>query len=461
MVETVDGLWHACRMKPQEGPRVESPWRNIQTALPVPESVPLLARIDAVTPAVNCYQPPIVWDRAEGFQVMDAYGNCWIDFSSTAVMTNSGHGHPKIREALSSHIENGLLAQFSFASDIRTQLAEKLVDIAPPSMDQVYLWTTGSETIECAFRLAREWGARIDPGKTRIASISGDYHGCTLAAHQLSGPTATKSWNPDDPSHIHRLPFPDETAAVTDEENGWEHAIDEAIAASGVEATSYAAIVIETLQGWGAMELPTRYVRALRQWADRNQVLLVFDEIQTGFGRTGKLFAYEHYGVEPDMICVGKGLTSSLPLAAVLGRSEVLDLLEPGSVTSTHSGHPLSCVAALANLEILEEEGLVDHAAAMETVVHERLDELQKKYPAAIAGHQGLGLMHAIHLADPLNGGDGRAFARDLTWEIVRRGVMMFYTNRSTIKIVPPLVIPEDALLDGIDAIDEALTSLL
>ena len=161
------------------------------------------------------------------------------------------------------------------------------------------------------------------------------------------------------------------------------------------------------------------------------------------------------------MICVGKGLTSSLPLAAVLGRSEVLDLLEPGSVTSTHSGHPLSCVAALANLEILEEEGLVEHAAAMETVVHERLDELQKKYPAAIAGHQGLGLMHAIHLADPLNGGDGRAFARDLTWEIVRRGVMMFYTNRSTIKIVPPLVIPEDALLDGIDAIDEALTSLL
>jgi 4-aminobutyrate aminotransferase-like enzyme len=457
-MEEETGLQHACRMEPETGPRVETRWRRIQTALPVPESLPLLARIDAVTPAVNCYQPPIVWERAEGFQVHDAHGNRWIDFTSTAVMTNSGHGHPRIRQALREHLEDGLLAQFSFASEIRTRLSEKLVQIAPASMDQAYLWTTGSETIECAFRLAREWGSRIDPAKTRLASIAGDYHGCTLAAHQLSGPSAEKPWNPDDPSHIHRLPFPGEP--MPREPGAWDEYVRQAIAATGSDSSSFAALVIETLQGWGALELPGGYVHALRRWADEHQVLIVFDEIQTGFGRTGKWFAHEHYGVEADMICIGKGLTSTLPLAAVLGRSEVLDLLPPGLITSTHSGHPLSCVAALANLEIIHDERLVEHAAAMEIVVTARLEELQQKFPRVIRDFRGRGLMHAVDIHDPATGEASPSLARDLTWEIVRRGVMMFYTNRPTLKIVPPLVISKEALLDGIDGIEEALESL-
>ncbi len=454
------GLRHACRVKPEPCPPVESPWRKIQTSLPVPESLPLLARIDAVTPAVNCYQPPVVWDRAEGFQVHDGYGNCWIDFTSTAVMTNSGHGHPRIREAIRGHAEQGLLAHFSFPAELRTRLAEKLVGIAPSTMDQVYLWTTGSETVECAFRLAREWGARISPTKTRLASLEGDYHGCTLAAHQLSGPTAQKDWNPDDPSHIHRLPFPMAPPVEGDDLEAWDNFVERVIAATGVPGEDFAAVVVETLQGWGALELPLGYVQALRRWADKHHVLIVFDEIQTGFGRTGKLFAHEHYGVEADMICVGKGLTSSLPLAALLGRSEVLDLLPPGLVTSTHSGHPLSCAAALANLEVIEEERLVEHAAEMESVVKKRLGELQEKFPEIIGDFRGRGLMHAIYITDPQTGEASSSLARDLTWEIVRRGVMVFYTNRPTIKIVPPLVISEEALLDGIAGIEEALDGL-
>jgi 4-aminobutyrate aminotransferase-like enzyme len=227
-----------------------------------------------------------------------------------------------------------------------------------------------------------------------------------------------------------------------------------------VPGGDFAAVVVETLQGWGALELPLGYVQALRRWADTHQVLLVFDEIQTGFGRTGKLFAFEHYAVEADMICVGKGLTSSLPLAALLGRSEVLDLLPPGLVTSTHSGHPLSCAAALANLEVIEEEGLVEHAAEMESVVKKRLADLQERFPEVIGDFRGRGLMHAIYITDPQTGEASSALARDLTWEIVRRGVMVFYTNRPTIKIVPPLVISEEALLDGIAGIEEALEGL-
>mgnify|MGYP002832394026 CR=1 FL=1 len=154
-------------------------------------------------------QWPAYFSKAKGCKVWDLDGNEFNDMSIMGIGTNIlGYGHPEVDEDVMKTVQSGNMSTFNCPEEV--YLAEKLVEIAPPSMDQAYLWTTGSETIECAFRLAREWGSRIDPAKTRLASIAGDYHGCTLAAHQLSGPTAEKSWNPDDPSHIHRLPFPGE-----------------------------------------------------------------------------------------------------------------------------------------------------------------------------------------------------------------------------------------------------------
>ena len=190
-------LENSFRWPSREGPKIETAHRRIKTALPVPESVEALRRAADLFPAVNCYQPPIAWDRATGYQVHDAAGNCWIDFSSTAVMTNSGHGHPKIRQAIRDYVDEGSLAQFSFHCELRTTLAEELIELAPDNMEKVYFWTTGSEAIESAFRLARKWGQLQDKKKIRIASLEQDYHGCTLGAHQLSGGAARKEWLPD------------------------------------------------------------------------------------------------------------------------------------------------------------------------------------------------------------------------------------------------------------------------
>jgi 4-aminobutyrate aminotransferase/diaminobutyrate-pyruvate transaminase/4-aminobutyrate aminotransferase/(S)-3-amino-2-methylpropionate transaminase len=452
--------------EPEPAGRIETGHRRIVTSLPAPCTAKRLADAARVFPRVNCYQPPIVWDRADGYQVYDAAGNCWIDFSSTAVMTNTGHGHPAIRAALRDHLDDGLLAQFSFASDIRVQLAEKLISLAPPGCEKVYFWTVGSEAIEAAFRLVREWGLRSDPAKYHILTFAGDYHGWTLGAHQLSGESATKPWLPQGDPAVHHLPFPRmtaETAAYSDAD--WQRCFDENVqqllARGGVTADQVAAVFIETLQGWGALPLPTPYVQRLREWADQHGALLVFDEIQTGFGRTGKWFAHEHYGVRADLICVGKGVTSSLPLAAVLGPADVLDVLPPAEIATTHAGHPLSCAAAMANLRILEEEQLIAEAARKGVIVRDELDALQRRFPDHISEVSGLGLVQAIHVSDPRSADGGRKLARDWIWAAVKQGVMLFQVNRPTLKVCPPLVIPDDALMEGIGALGDALESII
>jgi len=448
--------------EPQPTERIETRYRRIVTPIPAPESVPLLRRAAGVFPQVNCYQPPVVWDRAEGFQVYDAWGNCWIDFSSTAVMTNSGHGHPAIRAALVEHSQRGLLAQFSFASEIRIRLAERLLQIAPPGMDKVYFWTTGSEAIESALRMARTWGMRKDPGKCHVISFADDYHGCTLGAHQLSGLAAAKPWLTHPDTAIHRLPFPRCRSGQNQaDDRDWAGEFERDIAACPVAGREIAAVFIETLQGWGALPLPAAYVQALRRWADEHEVLLIFDEIQTGFGRTGRWFGHEHYGVRADLACIGKGVTSTLPLAAVLGPAAVLDTLTPGEVTTTHAAHPLSCAAALANLDVLENEGLIARADDTGEAIRRELRRLQARWPDHIADVTGLGLVNAIHLRDPQTGRLDPVLARDLTFAAVRRGVMLFQVNRPTIKICPPLVIPEDAALEGVEALGEALETLV
>jgi len=455
-------LHNAFRQASRPTERIETNYRRIVTPLPVPDSLDQLQRAASLFPEVNCYQPPVVWDRAEGFQVFDAYGNCWIDFTSTAVMTNSGHGHPAIRDALSKHAHDGLLAQFNFPSDIRIRLAEKLIELTPSHMEKVYFWTTGSEAIESALRLARAWGMRRDPDKFHLFSFTDDFHGCTLGAHQLSGDGATKPWLRHPDAAIHRLPFPyvkgKEKPA---DDQDWESWFQQSVDHCGVDPLHVAAVFVETLQGWGAVPFPVSYMQALREWADKYDILLVFDEIQTGFGRTGCWFGHEHYGVRADLMCVGKGLTSTLPLAAVLGPGEVLDVLPPGEVTTTHAGHPLSCAAALANLEILEAEHLVEAAEETGEIVRGELRKLQARWPQYIADVCGLGLLNAIHFCDPRTGQLDPTLARDVTFEAVRRGVMLFQVNRPTVKICPPLVITAKVAVEGVQAIGDAIETVL
>ena len=458
-------LTNAFVFQPDETTRIETSHRRIVTPLPAPECIGELQAAANLFPQVNCYQPPIVWDRAEGYQVFDKAGNCWIDFTSTAVTTNTGHAHPDIRKALVQHAESELLAQFSFASEIRVKLARRLIEMAPPGCEKVYFWTVGSEAIEASLRLAREWGMKQHTQKYHILTHRGDYHGWTLGAHQLSGDSAEKPWLKFPDQAIHHLPFPRNTINGDDDTQvDWNSFFEQTVAElseSGITPDRVAAVFIETMQGWGALPLPVLYMQRLRRWADEHDILLIFDEIQTGFGRTGAMFGHEHYGVTADMICIGKGLTSSLPLAAVLGPANVLDVLPPGEIATTHAAHPLSCAAALANLDLLHSENLIEESARKGNVVREELCKLKERFPNYISEISGLGLLVAIHVRDPQTGHPSPKWARDWIWEAVKQGVMLFQTNKPTLKVCPPLTIPDAALLEGISTLGDALDTLL
>ncbi len=440
---------------PRNVPRVETPFRRIVTHWPVPESLPILDALREHEPRAMQGQPPVVWDRAEGFQVYDAFGNCWIDWSSGVLIANAGHGRPEIAEAIAAQAGRRLLTNYCFPSAIRAALVSKLASLFPEPLKKVFLLTTGSEAVECAIKLCRTCGREVSgSGKHVIVSFTDAFHGRTLGAQQAGGIPALKEWIVNlDPGFV-QVPVPD-GFRVRDTSFGlFERTLEQL----GVAAGSVCGVVMETYQGGSAAFAPAEYMQSLRRWCDRNRALLVLDEVQAGFGRTGTLFGYEHYGIVPDLLLFGKGITSSLPLSAVVGRREIMDLHPPGSMTSTHTGNPVCCAAALASIDVVLREDLAAHAARMGSILHGALDELERQ-DSRIGAVTGKGLVAGIHCVIPGTAVPDGELATRVVERAVEKGVLLFSPvgpGGATIKICPPLVIPEPALRESLAAFREA-----
>lgn len=445
---------------PRHVPRVETAFRRIATDLPVPESIPVLQTLHELEPVAMRGQPPVVWDHAEGFQVFDPYGNKWIDWSSGVLITNAGHGRKEIAEAIARQAQSGLLTNYCFPSEIRARLVEKLASILPEPLKKVFLLTTGSETVECAVKLCRTYGTKAG-GRSKNVVVSYDkaFHGRTLGAQQVGGIPALKEWIGNlDPGFV-QVPFPDGFRTPDTSFDNFERSLRE----NGVEPQNVAGVILETYQGGSAAFAPPAYMQALRQWCTGHKSLLVCDEVQAGFGRCGTLWGFEHYGIVPDVACFGKGISSSLPLAAVAGRPDVMDLHPSGSMTSTHTGNPVCCAAALASIDLVLGENLAENSRKVGGVLHKKLRELQARF-AQIGRVEGKGLVASVACVTPgTKEPDG-----DLAWEVVRRavekGVLMFSPvgfGSATVKISPPLVITEKAILDSVGALEEAFTEAL
>jgi 4-aminobutyrate aminotransferase/(S)-3-amino-2-methylpropionate transaminase len=447
-------------LTPRAVPQVQTRYRRIVTPIPAPESVPVLEKLHQYEPLAMRGQPPVVWHRAEGFQVQDAYGNQWIDWSSGVLITNAGHGRKEIADAVAAQAQSHLLTNYCFPSEIRARLVEKLASILPDPLKKVFLLTTGSETVECAIKLCRTHGVRAG-GRAKHVFVSYEkaFHGRTLGAQQAGGIPALKDWIVNlDPGFV-QIPFPD---GFRNPDTSFDH-FEQALRDHNVDAGNVAGVMLETYQGGSAAFAPPEYMKALREWCTRHNALLVCDEVQAGFGRTGTLWGFEHYGIVPDVACFGKGISSSLPLAAVAGRPEIMDLHPAGSMTSTHTGNPVCCAAALASIDLVLKENLAGNARKVGGVLHDRLRDLQKRF-SQIASVDGKGLVAGLQCVTPgTKEPDG-----DLAWDVVRRavekGVLMFSPvgyGGATVKIAPPLVITEDAVLDSVSALEEAFAEAL
>jgi 4-aminobutyrate aminotransferase / (S)-3-amino-2-methylpropionate transaminase / 5-aminovalerate transaminase len=440
---------------PQRVAEVSTAYRQIVTALPAPESLAILEKLYEFEPRAMRGQPPVIWHRAEGFQVSDAWGNRWIDWSSGVLIANAGHGRREIADAIAEQAHAHLLTSFSFGNEPRARLVEKLVAILPEPLKKVFLYSIGSEAVECALKMCRTYGVKTGGrGKHVIVSFDKAFHGRTLGAQQAGGIPELKQWIVNlDPGFV-QVPFPDGFRTRDISFENFERSLRE----QGVEPQNVAGVILETYQGGSAAFAPVPYMQELRKWCTGHKALLVCDEIQAGFGRTGTLWGFEQYGIVPDLAVFGKGISGSLPVSAVAGRPDVLDQYPPLSMTSSHAGNPVCCAAALASVDLVVNERLAARAHATGGVMHQKLNAMAKRFPQ-IGCVAGKGLVAGIACVRPGTTEPDADLAFDVVERAMRKGVLMFAPvgfGGATVKISPPLVIPEDAIVESVDALEEA-----
>ncbi len=447
-------------LAPQKVPFVRTKYRRIKTRIPVSESIPLFKDLQRYESRSMHGQLPVVWDRAEDFQVFDKYGNCWIDFTSTIFLANTGHSNPAIIKALKNQLDRKLIHTYTFAHEIRARLLKKLVDITPDYLEKAFLLSAGTEATECAIKLMRMYGQRISSSKIVIISFKGNMHGRTMGAEMLRGEPDTSNWIGYKDPNIYHLPFPcpwtlkDKDGAKCFQKNIQD------LKNSGLDFNNICGFMLESYHGWAAIFYPKTYVKELFNFVKEHDILVTFDDIQGGFGRTGRLFAYQHYNVEPDLVCLGKALGGGLPLSAVMGRREIIDIPEAGSMSSTHSANPLSCRASLANIEELESKNLIEEAARKGEILHSRLNKLKAKHPDYISYVLGKGLLAAIIVTNPKSRKPDGVLASQICEKAMQKGLLLVHTGRESIKIGPPLTIPDDALLEGLGVLQESFSEI-
>lgn len=444
---------------PENVSRINTEYRRIQTPIPVPESIPYLEELDRYESISMHGQLPIVWDKAEGFQVHDAWGNKWIDFSSTIFVANAGHGNANISRAIQATIAKPLFHTYTYVSKERVEYIKYLIQNIPGQFQKAFLLSAGTEATECALKLMRMKGYKAGKRKPGIIAFEGNWHGRTMGAQMMSYNPAQKEWIGYLDPNIYHLPFPYpwRPEAVNSPERYFADNIERLLESEGLSADDdLCGFMIETFQGWSAAFYPVPFVQALEKFARDHGMLIAFDEMQSGFGRTGKLFGYMHYGIEPNILCCGKGASSSLPLAIVLGSREIMDLPEIGSMSSTHSANPIVCAAGLANMKYIIEEGLIENSAVLGEVFHKELSTIKDEFPGHINFILGKGLLAALHFNDT-HGKPLTDLATKISEKAMKKGLLVVYTGRETIKLAPPLTIHSEALGEGLQVLREAI----
>ena len=391
---------------------------------------------------------PVYVSRARNAEIWDVEGNRYIDFAAGIAVVNTGHGHPAILEAARAQLEaftHTCLMVTPYPAAI--ELAERLCRAVPITDARAIFVSTGAEAVENAIKIAR-----AATGRPAVVAFSGAFHGRTNLCMGLTGKIVPykKGFGPFTPE-IYHVPFP---AAYLGVESDDAFAALDRLFKSAVPADQVSAIIIEPVQGEGGFyPVPDDFLARLRVLCDRHGILLVVDEIQSGYARTGRMFATEYAGIEPDLMTVAKGIAGGFPIAAVVGRQAVMDAPEPGGLGGTYAGSPVACAAGLAVLDAIEAEGLCDRAVEIGNRLQAGLRELQADYPEWIGDVRGLGAMVAIELV--IDGDAGKPnpdLTRALTARAFENGLVLLScgVRANVIRILAPLTIEPEHLEEGL-----------
>jgi 4-aminobutyrate aminotransferase len=431
-------------------------------ALPGPKAKAAIAADDRLISPSYTRSYPLVAKRGRGIRIEDADGNEFLDFAAGIAVASTGHCHPEVVAAIQKQAAELIhISGTDFYNEPLTQLAEKLSAIAPMrGPHKIFYGNSGAEAIECALKLAR-----YHTGRQHIIAFLGAFHGRTMGALSLtaSKPQQKRRFAPLVPGVTHvRYPYAYRgcSGGAQEEEAfslGCARFIEEKLFKSVLPAEEVAAIFVEPIQGEGGYVVaPDNFMRELRGICDRHGILLVVDEVQSGAGRTGKWWAIEHTGVEPDIVCMAKGIASGMPLSVCMSRAEIMDWA-PGSHASTFGGNPVSIAAALATLDILSREGMAN-AARVGGMMLERLNGWKKTHPL-VGDVRGRGLMIGVELVkDKATREPASAVRNRVETLAFERGLMVLGCGETTLRICPPLIVSEQEATVALDILEEAIT---
>lgn len=396
---------------------------------------------------------PIFVEKARNAEVWDIEGNRYIDFAAGIAVVNTGHSHPDIVAAVKAQLDG-----FSHTCIMITpytnavELAERLITAAPFEDGRTVFVSTGAEAVENAVKIAR-----AHTGRPGVIAFGGGFHGRTNLCMGLTGKVVPykKGFGPFTPE-IYHVPFPAEYLGVSGDDS--LHALEQ-VFKNDIEASRVAAIIIEPVQGEGGFyAVPDGFLGRLREVCDRHGIVFICDEIQTGFGRTGRMFACEYESVVPDIITLAKGIAGGFPIAAVVGKAKIMDGPEPGGLGGTYAGSPLGCAAGVAAMKVIEKEDLCNRSLEVGRRLKEGLNKLQAKFPDRIGDVRGKGAMVAMEL---VKNGDVNQPDADLTKALVaavaKNGLLLLScgVRGNVIRILTPLTIPFDHLDEGLAILGE------
>jgi 4-aminobutyrate aminotransferase/(S)-3-amino-2-methylpropionate transaminase len=432
---------------------------ELKTAIPGPRSSEILARKERVVADPLSVFLPVVIAEGRGATLTDVDGNTFIDFTGGVGCLNVGHSHPHVVEAAQEQLAKFSHTDFTIVPyEVYVTLAERLIAASPfRSPAKAAFFNAGTEAVENAIKFARAY-----TGRPAVIGFEGGFHGRTLLSLSLTSKTHPykAGLGPFAPE-VYRVPFPNEYRGPSAEEA--LAALERALVTQ-VAAETVAAIVIEPVQGEGGFVVaPQAFLDGVRRLCDEHEIVMVVDEVQTGFGRTGKLFAIEHYGIEPDLITVAKSIAAGLPLSGVIGKAKIMDAPGDSAIGGTYVGNPVAQAAALAVLDVIEDEGVSERAAQLGETIRARMDSWRERWPQ-IGDVRGLGAMLAIELVkDPASKEPDADTASSIVEAAAARGLLLLKSGiyMNCIRVLAPLVLSDAELDEALDVWEEALESVL
>jgi 4-aminobutyrate aminotransferase / (S)-3-amino-2-methylpropionate transaminase / 5-aminovalerate transaminase len=432
---------------------------QIVTEIPGPRSREVLDRLRASVASPLDLTFPVVAAEGRGATITDVDGNVFIDFTGGVGCLNVGHSHPRVVAAAQEQLERFAHTDYTVVPyEVYAQLSERLLAVAPFTVPaKAAFFNAGTEAVENAVKFARAY-----TGRPAVIGFEGGFHGRTLLSLSLTSKTHPykAGLGPFAPE-VYRVPFPNAYRGPSSAEA--LAALDRAFATL-VAAETVAAIVVEPVQGEaGFIPADVEFLAGLRSICDEHGIVLVCDEVQTGFARTGRFFAIEHFGIEPDLITIAKSIAGGLPLSGVLGKAAIMDAPVVGGVGGTYVGNPVAQAAALAVLDVIEDEGLVDRAAALGETMRARMEAWQSRFPS-VGDVRGLGAMLAIELVeDPATKRPATALAGRVQQAALERGLLLLRAgvHSNCVRVLVPLVITDAELAEALDLWEDALTAAI